>query len=249
MTPQALLHSLVTLVWRMAECVFRPLTTITQLLGEFEQSRSLAPFTKIWLPALVLSMIIDYPLLNWFGIKWNNIGFYAPEELVVIASLLLTAVMIHVLLCMCEIPSDFYKTTLLYTIVVIYSPITTLMTIPLAYNQYNLIRSIKLQAEAGPIGSAPLEALKRLLKIDFWGAIDVRSVNLNVVVMYATGFLSLLSFAALAELIVQFYRGPRYRTYLAVGISLYLVTVGYRSIALPIHSFIAYSFIKAPLPH
>jgi len=62
--------------------------------------------------------------------------------------------------------------------------------------------------------------------------------------MYSTRFMELLTFAAFAECLVQIYDSPRHRTYLAVGTGAYLLGLAYVQIAFPMHSLIAYSFVK-----
>jgi choline-glycine betaine transporter len=121
-----------------------------------------------------------------------------------------------------------------------YSPITTLMAIPLAYNHYQFVQSIKSQSAIDPT-----EAFRRLFSVIYLGNVDTRSITITVVVMYCTLFMGWLTLSAFAECIVQLYHSPRFRTYLAIGIAGYAMSLAYNSIAFPIHSLIAYRFVTA----
>ena len=78
-----------------------------------------APVAKLWIPILTLNLVLNYPMLNLFGIKWNNFGYYAPEEAILILTIVMNGLLSHTLLRVGKMKSDVYETTLLYTSVLI----------------------------------------------------------------------------------------------------------------------------------
>lgn len=236
MKPDEFLRLLGEMVWTWLEAVFRPLMTVSRMLREFEPERSLSPVVKLWLPPLTLSLIINYPILNLFGIKWNNFGYYAPEETLVIIVVIMNGLFSHGLLRIFKMKSDVYKTTLLYTLVLIYTPITTLIAIPQAHAYYSYIQALKhdnLDLQ---------ELLRRQISNGFLGSTE--SFNLYQFTLYITSFIGILTLTVYAECIIRHYANDRHKTYLAVGIAAFLMLLAYRWIAEPLHRLTIYSFIQ-----
>jgi hypothetical protein len=161
-----------------------------------------------------------------------------PDELVVLVFLVENAGVTHYLLRLTGIYSEIYKTAILYAVVVIYSPITTLITLPRSIGLYAYVQSVKAQAKADPI-----ESFKLLLAHNFWGDIDITSLTLGSVILYTTGFLGLLTLTTFAECVRLLYRSTRFKTYVIVVISGHLVAAAYQWIGFPLHLFITYSAI------
>ncbi len=236
MKPDEVLQFLAEVLRVWLEAVFRPLKTVGRILREFEHARSLSNVAKLWLPSLTLSLIINYPILNLFGIKWDNFGYYAPEETLVIITVIMNGLLSHGLLRIFKLKSDVYKTTLLYTIVLIYTPLTTLIAIPHTHAYYSYVQALKhdnLDLQ---------ETLRRQFSNGFLGTIQ--SFNLYHFTLYITGFIGILTLAAYTECIVQYYGNHRHKTYLAVGIAAFLMLLAYQWIAEPLHRLTVYSFIQ-----
>jgi len=236
MKPGELLRLVGDSVRTWLECLFQPLTTVSRMLRAFQQDRSLAPVAKIWTATLTLSLILSYPILNLFGIQWNNFGYHAPEQAVVILTILMAGLLSHIFLRCSKMRSNVYETILLYTVVVIYTPITTVMAIPESYKMYALLQMLKhLNVDLS-------EVFRYIKSHGLMG--NIASLDLYQLFVYGTAFIGFLTLAAYAECIVQWYGNPRFRTYLAVGIAAYVMFWAYREFAVPFRLLLIYSFIQ-----
>lgn len=236
MTILVLIQQCFDIIKMWMQSLWNPLNIIQRLI-ESSEEEVLTEIAKLWTPPILLSMIINYPILNLFGIRWDNVGFYAPEELFTVVSLMSAVVVIHFLLRLFGITSLMSRTAGLYTIVVIYSPITTLMAIPIAYDAYGYTKTLKEQASSDPV-----EALKALFVHEYFG-IEVKSLTPTNIVSYLTGFVGLITFTVFTECVARYYNANRYKTYVAVGIGAFLISYQYRVFVVPMHSLIAYAFM------
>jgi hypothetical protein len=206
------------------------------MLRAFRRDRSLAPVAKLWVPTLTLSLVLSYPMLNLFGIRWNNFGYHATEQVVVLTTIIMNGLLSHAFLRLAKMRSDAHETTLLYTTVVIYTPITTVMAIPSSYKLYSQLQILK------HLNLEPQELFKRMFSSGLLGSIE--SFDLYALTVYVTGFIGILTLTVYAECLIQWYENPRFKTYLAVGIAAYTMFLAYRSLAEPFHRFLIYSFVE-----
>jgi hypothetical protein len=225
-------------------CLFTPLECVSRMLVKFRQDGSYSGVFKIWSATITLSIIINYPLLHWFGIEWNNFGYYLPEEMVVVLSLLINGVLCHVILLIAKVGSALPQTMILYTIPMVYTPITTLFAIPLEYRYYSRMHLLKLAGELDPG-----EVFQRALSHGLLGEVrslvlELQDSDLTTLAIYVTTFIGILTLATFAECITLFYRGPRFRIYLSVAIATYISNIMYQWVEFPVHSAILYIFIR-----
>jgi hypothetical protein len=183
-----------------------------------------------------VSLILSYPMLNLFGIKWNNFGYHAPEQLLVLVTIILNGLLSHTFLRIAHMKSDAYETIVLYTTVVIYTPLTTVMAIPSSYRLYSYLQALK------HLNLDPREVFNRLSWNGLLGSTD--SFDLYALTLYATGFVGVFTLSLFAECLVQWYENARFKTYFAVGLAAYTMFTAYRWLAEPFHRLLIYSFIQ-----
>jgi hypothetical protein len=237
MKPDEILTFTADVVKTWAECVFQPLKTITKMMYGYDDDQALGALGKIWLPSLALSIIVNYPLMRLIGIEWNNVGYYSVYQSIVILGLLMSGMTAYVCLLVLRIKVEFYRILILYTIVVVYMPIVTLISAPVQYWYYLFLRSIKFAEQT------PFEQV--VYQIFLHDMINLHDTTITVnVIFYSTNFIFLLTMAAFAECVTQWYDSDRFRTYLATGIGVVLIGAVQRWVEFPLQSLTTYIFMK-----
>jgi hypothetical protein len=220
------------------ECVFSPLDIITSGLREFKSSGSIAGVVRIWISTF-FDRYNHYSLLNRVGIKWNNVVYYLPSVFIVILAVIANGIGSHALLKIFGLSSDIYETTIRYTIVLVYTPITTLVAVPSALRNFFAIHEIRMENK-----DDLYEFIQRVIAHGFLGRVD--PVTLGTAIAYTTGFIGVLTLAAFAECVCQWYLNARFRTYIAVGITSFVAAIIYRWVEIPLQSFLVYSVVTTP---
>jgi hypothetical protein len=149
---------------------------------------------------------------------------------------LLNAIVSHAILRMFKMKSDVYKTAIMYTVVVIYTPITTLIGVPLYYGFYETMHEVKATS------STMTEFFQNLASKGVLGSVEV--FDLYHFVLYPTAFIGTVSLAGYAECIAQYYNNPRHKTYVSVGVAAFLLSELYRPIAHQFQWLTLYSFMQ-----
>lgn len=240
MNPRGLLDLLWDSFLTWLGCALHPVSTVSRMLRDFDRNRPFALIKRIWTPALILSVIATYPLLSLFGIKWDNIEYFAPQELTVVIWSVANALVVHLSLRVFGAKSEVYKTTLMYTIVMIYSPITTLIGIPLSRNYF---ANVQLFKHTNPSLD---QVFNWVWSHGYLGNISTQPplTSMTNVWFYSTAFIGFLILSAFAEYTIQWYGNPRYRTYLAVGVASYCMMIVYTWVTLPIQTLALYAVIQ-----
>ncbi len=219
------------------ECLIHPLAYIEEMLHRYEEQKSLALLKDVWFPSIFLSIIVNYPILRLFGVEWTNIPFYVIEQTILLVSLFVNVLIVHLFMRMSGMLSRWGETIVLYTIVVIYTPISAIISLPASYKWYDHMRSLKFEKKADLAS-----AFQTLLTHEF--VVGDNSLSLENAILYSTSFIFLLTLAAFAECMVQWYGNHRYRTYLAIGTTGLIISSLHRWVEFPLRSLDAYFFMK-----
>jgi hypothetical protein len=135
-----------------------------------------------------------------------------------------------------RVKSEFNETMIMYTIVVIYTPITAAISLPESYKWYDYIRQLKISGNAD-LGKAFMDFAQH----DFM--VGDKYLSLSNFVLYSTGFIFLISLVAFAEFLVQRYRAPKFRTYVAVATASFVIAAAHRWVEIPLQSLMAYIYM------
>lgn len=219
-------------------CVTQPIAVLNTVLPEVTDDYSNLPAAiQVWVPSFLISLILTFPVLNLFGIAWDNLGFHLSNSLMAILLMLSIVFIAHKILVWRKMKSEYVRTLAMHTIAIApYLPGYALLNLPGTYIMYNVIKEIKTKKQ--PIGwdTAVLFAKSLFISIQHGG----------LFLLFLSTALGVLSFGCLvifAEAVSQWYDNNRYKTYSSIALamvgSIILLLVG-----VPMQLFIIYSFVK-----
>lgn len=219
-------------------CILRPVRTLDVMLATPDDETRLSEVTKIWVPALLISLMLNFVVLSWFGSAGENVAFCLSNWLVQVLILVAFVSIAHRMLIAFKLKSNFSRTLAMYTTTIIaYLPVLALISLPNAIRLYDAVR--KIREENLPIANAAAELIHNLMQ----GASASEGLFLAMTTLLLQVF-SIGCDAIFAESVSQWYGNNRFESYSALGVALILSTVLAMVIVLPIQFFAIYSFMK-----
>jgi len=170
-----------------------------------------------------------------------NIGFTVVSVTFGLIFICCGALITHITLKIFHLRSTIKITLALYTVVIIYSPVTTLLLTSQVYQTFHAIYIMKL------VGIEKLtvrEIIRQLATPAPFLQREMPLAIIDVLVTWGASVVAMLSTAAFAEFLVQWYGNPRYRTYLAVacsGVGLLILNI---AIYIPLNIMLLYTYIE-----
>jgi hypothetical protein len=230
--------SYVTTWWQF---IIYPSQSIARLANDIAGTDSVAPILHVWLAPVLVGIITEMPIAHMFGIEWGvNVGFTVVSITSSLIFLCCGALITHITMRMFNLISSLRITMALYTVVIIYIPVTTIL---LTFQVYQTFHAIYIMNIIG-IGKITVkEIIRQLATPAPFLQREMPSGIIDVLSIWGSSVVDMLSTAAFAEFVVQWYGNPRYRTYLAVacsGIGLMILNI---SICIPLNIMMLYSYI------
>lgn len=218
------------------QCATKPVATLNDILPEATDEKHLSAAAKVWVPSLLISLIISFPVLKLYGIEWSNIGYHLCTWMTTIIALVVTAFIIHQALLWLRLKSDFIPTLVIYTILVAtYTPVTSLFLIPSTLLNFAAVSEFKHHPVA--IDAAMVAYFQKVLNPTsfFSSVLTVTSTFINV---FSLGVVALF-----AESISQWYNNNRFKCYSIVVVSLLLSSIVTLLVVTPMQFLIMYAFV------
>ena len=66
-------------VW--LRCLTRPVAMLNAVVPKVTDESHLSAAAQVWVPSYLISVIVTFPVLNLFGIAWDNIEFHLCNSL------------------------------------------------------------------------------------------------------------------------------------------------------------------------
>jgi hypothetical protein len=222
--------------------VIYPSQSVTRLANDIAGTDSVAPIFHIWFAPVLVGIIMETPIAHMFGIDWGvNIGFTVVSVTFGLIFICCGALITHITLKIFHLRSTIKITLELYTVVIIYSPVTTLLLTSQVYQTFHAIYIMKL------VGIEKLtvrEIIRQLATPAPFLQREMPLAIIDVLITWGASVVAMLSTAAFAEFLVQWYGNPRYRTYLAVacsGVGLLILNI---AIYIPLNIMLLYTYIE-----
>jgi hypothetical protein len=219
-------------------CAAKPVPTLNRVLLEVTGEEHLSAAEKIWVPSLLISLIVSFPVLKLYGIEWNNVGYHLCTLATTIAGLVVNAFVIHRLLLALKLKSEFVHTLVIYTVILTtYAPVSNLFSIPSALSLFSAVQDFKQH----PIG------VDEAVIAYFHNLRNTASIASNVFGI-ASVLLQVFSIAILAlfaESLSQWYGNDRFKCYSAVAASMLLSVIVVLLVISPMQILIIYAFVSA----
>jgi hypothetical protein len=204
------------------QCVARPVATLNAIVPETTDENHLSEAAKVWVPALLISLIISFPVLKFYGIEWNNVGYHLTTWTTTIVGMVGTAFIAHHILLGLNLKSEFVRTLVLYTVpVATYAPVLSLLTVPSKLSIFAAVQGFKQHPVA----------------IDAAVVAYVHNAT-NSTSIFGMGVLTLF-----AESVSQWYGNNRFKCYSAVAVSGMLSTIFIAVVLTPIQFLTMYAFL------
>jgi hypothetical protein len=225
-----------TAMW--LQCAARPVATLNNILLEENVDNYLLKTTKVWIPSLLISLIISFPVLKLYGIEWNNVGFHLCTWTTTITALVITAFIFHQILLWLKLKSAFVCTFMIYSVLVTtYAPVSSLLAIPSTLQVFAAIQEFKQHPVA--LDSAVVTFVQHASHPTTISA-RLSSATSIVISFFSTGILALF-----AESMSQWYGNDRFKCYAAIAASLLLSTAALFLIITPMQFLAIYAFVVA----
>jgi hypothetical protein len=221
--------------------VISPSPAITHLANDVERSRSVVPVIKIWFAAIIISIIVQIPTLRVFGVEWSNIGYPTVTVTVSLIIMCCGSILTHFTMIMLGLYSDLLITLALYTVCIIYGPVSSLI---LTDKSYQLLHAIYIMKLSGAETLTVKEIITQLATPVPMFQREMPLAVIDILATYGAVVVGTLAMAAFAEFLVQWYGNSRYKTYLAVAWGNISLIVVFLVVFLPIELMILYSFME-----
>jgi hypothetical protein len=216
------------------QCVARPVATLNEILLEATDEKHLSAAAKVWVPSLLISLIVSFPVLKFYGIEWSNVGFHLCTWMTTIITLVATAFIVHHVLLKLKLKSEFVRTLVIYTVLVTtYAPVSGLLGIPSTLSIFAAMHDFKQHSI--PIDEAVILYFRNAAQPFLAGIASVASTFIGA---FSMGVLALF-----AESISQWYGNNRFKCYSAVAASMLLTVVFIVIVVTPLQFLIIYAFI------
>jgi hypothetical protein len=221
--------------------VISPSAAVTRLTKDVARSHSIVPVLKIWFAAILISTIVQIPLLRMFGIEWSNIGFPAVAVTLSLIFMCCGSILTHFSMRMFGVNSDLPITLALYTVTIIYGPVSSLILTSKSYQFFHAMYIMKLT------GAETLTVKEIITQLATPVPMFQREMPLAVIdilASYGAVVVGMLAMAAFAEFSVQWYGNSRYKTYMAIAWGNISLMVVYLAVFLPSQIMFLYSFME-----
>jgi hypothetical protein len=227
-------------VFLWVSAAIHPLDTMNELLKIEDLPRLYTSAAKIWAVAFVLGAVLFEPVFSYFGIQWGNVGFELATCLIEILMIVSTVVIAHCLLRMAALKSDFPRTLVIYsTLVITYSPITNLLNLYPTFRALEVIQALRLQ------NLAIEEAFLRILKGMLIGTISSFGIAIDAL-QFVGVFAALFVFTVFAESVSQWYENDRFRVYAVVSGAMVLSKAVGMLLFGPAYALLIYAHLGGP---
>ena len=222
--------------------VIYPSQSVARLANDIAGSESIAPIFHIWFAPVLVGIITEIPIAHMFGIEWGvNVGFTVVSVTSSFIFLCCGGLITHFSMRVFRLSSNLQITLALYTVVIIYIPVSTLLLTFQVYQTFHAIYIMKL------VGIEKLTVREIITQLAEPAPFTQRGMPLSIIDVLATlgsSVVAMLSTAAFAEFVVQWYGNSRYRTYLAVACSGVVLLILNMAIYTPLNIMMLYSFIE-----
>ena len=192
-----------------------PIGTVNEVIRK-EEAGDVADVVKLWTTSILVSLVIQLPSFQLFGISWTNLGFELTYIMTLALNLLGYGLAIHLALRLFRIPSRFRSTMALFSVMVsIVGPISAFLSLPSSITMLQIVRDAKTQNMDLMQGVAT-----------YTTRVNGSSVSSEFIQALSPIFiiLGLCMFVAFTEVLAQRYVVSRRRSYLAVMASFFLLT-------------------------
>jgi hypothetical protein len=211
--------------------------TLNDILPEVTDEKHLSAAAKIWVPSLLLSLIISFPVLKSYGIEWNNVGYHLCNWMTTIIGLVASAFLTHQVLLWLKLKSEFVQTLVIYTVLVTtYAPVSGLLAVPSTLSAFAAVQDFKQHSI--PIDQAVIQYFRNTTNPTIFGGV------LAVAGLFAA-FISMGVLALFAESLSQWYGNKRFKCYSAVAGSVLLSTFLIFLVLTPMQLLTIYAFVGA----
>ena len=218
------------------QCVARPVATLNAIVPETTDENHLSKAVKVWVPALLISLIISFPVLKFYGIEWNNFGYHLTTWTTTIVGMVGTAFIVHHILLWLKLKSEFARTLVIYTVpVATYAPVLSLLAVPSTLSVFAAVQGFKQHPVA--IDAAVVAYVKNTASSTSIFN-DVYVVATVLAMIFSMGVLALF-----AESISQWYGNNRFRCYSAVAVSQILSAIFIAVVVTPMQFLTMYAFL------
>jgi hypothetical protein len=215
--------------------IFHPLEGVTLLFDRVKRDNSWNPYLEIWVPTMVVSYFVSALIYNFVGINMEDPVFYGSILLLQIAQLFVFTFLLDFFLRTKKLKSNFRQTLAICTILVVYSPLLSVILGYASVRAALLMKGIKHQ------DLSFYDTLVEFFKV-FW--INAEAVSLPIqLINYVAGMIAILSLSAVTECITQLYDNPRWPTYRVIAATLIVSLLPAVLIFLPLSIFATYSVI------
>jgi hypothetical protein len=222
--------------------VIYPSQSVARLANDIAGSESLAPIFHIWYAPVLVGIMTEIPIAHMFGIEWGvNVGFTVLSVTSSLIFLCCGGLITHCSMRVFRLSSNLQITLALYTVVITYIPVSTLLLTSKVYQTFDAIYIMKL---AGIENLTVEEIIRQLAEPAPFLQREMPLAIIDVLATLGSSVVAMLSMAAFAEFMVQWYKNPRYRTYLAVACSGIVLLILNMAIYTPLNIMMLYSFIE-----
>lgn len=192
------------------KCVVGPIGVLNDMLPRANDERHISEATKIWIPSILVSLIVSLPVLNSYGIKWDNLGYHLFNWLVTILNLLMASFLIHWFLICFKLKSEFVRTFVIVTTPgMAYSPIMSLAVTPALFRMLDALQAAKNAKQPFTMAFQYHYVTARLEQPGV----------LYVILNNSSLILGMICFVLSAEAASQWYGNDRLKTYLATTLA------------------------------
>ena len=201
--------------------ILHPVRNVNALLENTSTTKDYVSIMTTWAPSLLLTVLINVVITSYFGIPYSNLGYHLPFLVITLLFQLVLPIIMDLGFRLGGIASDRHGVTVLFTPVIIYSPIASFISVPLSVNSYAFAQSVKhLSIEKG---LSPLVAFANLFPTYTKENGSLQPFGLYSWSMCLGSCVYLLTLALFAEFCSQLYQAPRFRTYLLTNGVMFLV--------------------------
>jgi hypothetical protein len=219
------------------QCIAKPVATLNNILVEETDAKHLSTAAKVWVPSLLISLIISFPVLKLYGIEWNNVGFHLCTWTTTVISLVVTAFIVHHVLLGLKLKSEFMRTLIIYTVIVTtYAPVSNFLALPSTLRSFAAVQNFKQHPIALDAAAIAFFQSAAHPTSNFEGTID--NVFGALILIFSVGIVALF-----AESLSQWYGNNRFKCYSAIAASTCLSGVVLLLVLTPMQLFVMYAFV------
>jgi hypothetical protein len=218
------------------QCVVKPMTMLNAILPEVTDENHLSEAAKVWVPSLLISLIISFPVLKFYDIEWNNVGYHLSAWMPMIIALVVYTFIVHQILLGLKLKSEFVRTLVIYTVLLAtYFPAISLLDIPTTLSMFAAAQDFKQHHI--PIDAAVVAYIGNSAEPT---SIILGGVSGIAEILSAVFLIGVL--ALFAESVSQWYNNDRFKCYSAVAASTILSAIVFQVVTI-MQFLIIYAFL------